>query len=257
MINFTRRLAEDGRPMYKLNVRGKRVVIPGDIHFPNQHHDSLKAATVTAVDKGDCPILFLQGDTFDMEGFSRFPKDPEKIVKKTSVKKEKEIAKRWLDTWLDIYECIFIMPGNHERRAHNVVYSNAAFTGMGWWWPYGDLFNDPRIIIGDIGYRAELDFGTRPRVFIEHWDEIRGATGKCPAASVAENNPGSHVLIGGHTHRAATVTHSRYFAGKRLNTTAINLGHLSDTRKNGYAASPNWQRGCLYIDEDEQDLRVW
>lgn len=257
MIKFTKKIAEDGRPFYKLDVRGRKVVVPGDIHFPNQHTESVKSATITSVSRVEKPILCLQGDTFDMEGFSRFPKDPDKIVKKNSVKKEKEVAKRFFDQWLEIYDAIFVWPGNHERRAHNVVYSSAAFTGMGWWWPYGDLFNDSKIVVGDIGYRAELDFGTKPRVFVEHWDEIRGATGKCPAASVAESNPGSHILIGGHTHRAAMVTHTRYFAGKRVNTLAINVGHLSDTRKNGYANDPNWQKGCLYLDEDSQDLRVW
>lgn len=255
MAQFSKRQAEDGRPFYKFDFRGKRVVIPGDIHCPNQHSQYLRAATIDGRDGAS--ILFLQGDTGDMEGLSRFPKDPDKVVKKTSIKKEKEAISAWLERWLAVYDEIIVAPGNHERRAHNMVFSNAAFVGMGWWWPYGDLFVDPRITVLDVGYRAELDFGTKPRIFLEHGDELRGVTGKCPAATVAEANPGDHVLIFGHTHRAAKVTHTRYYAGKRVLTTAINVGHLSDTRKNGYANDPNWQFGCLYLDDQDLDLRVW
>ena len=254
-MKFTKTKAEDGRPFYKFNFRGRKVVVPGDIHLPNQDSHSLRRATIDSVDSVENPLLFLQGDTFDMESLSRFPKNPEKILKTNSLRKEKEAGKVWLDRWLDVYEEIVIAPGNHEKRAYRDT--DPAFEGMGWWWPYGDLFNDPRITILDVGYRAELDFGTRPRIFCEHGDDLRGVSGKCPAASVAESNPGEHVLIFGHTHRAARVTHTRYFAGKKMNTTAINLGHLSDTKKNGYATDPNWQKSCLYLDEDNLDLRVW
>lgn len=249
----TKSIAEDGRPFYKFNVRDKRVTLISDVHFPNQDTHGLTTATLN----NRSSILFLNGDMGDMEGLNRFPKDPEKIVKKNSILKEKDAWARWLDKWVALYDHIIIGPGNHERRAYNMLYQNAAFVGMGWWWPYGDLFCDSRFTVLDVGYRAELDFGTTPRVFLEHGDELRGAGSKCPAAGVAENNPGEHIIIFGHTHRAARVTHTRYFAGKKKMTTAVNTGHLSDTRKNGYANDPNWQRGCLYLGPDELDLQVW
>jgi predicted phosphodiesterase len=256
-MKFTHKLAPDGRPFYKFDFRGRRVVRPGDIHLPNQDNNALRAATIDAVGKNDNPILFLGGDTGDMEGLSKFPKDPDKIVKKNSIKKEREAWERWLERWLNVYDEIVIAPGNHERRAHNMVFSNPAFVGMGWWWPYGDLFVDNRLTVLDVGYRAELDFGTNPKIYDEHGDELRGATSKCPAAGVAEHNPGDHVIIFGHTHRAARVTHTRLKGGKKMQCTAINVGHLSDTKKNGYASDPNWQFGCAYLDEDDIDLKVW
>lgn len=254
-IKFTKRTAEDGRPFYKFDFRGRKVVRPGDIHLPNQDSAAVKFCTIDNVDKSEKPLLYLGGDTGDMEGLSRFPKDPSKIIKHNSIKKEREAWERWLERWLNHYEAIIVFPGNHERRAFKDT--DPAFAGLGWWWPYGDMFNDSRILVGDIGYRAEWDFGTNPRVFDEHGDELRGISGKCPAASVAEANPGDHTLVFGHTHRAAEVVHTRYYAGRRVLTRAINVGHLSDTRKNGYANDPNWQRGCLYASEDDLDLLSW
>lgn len=259
-MKFVKRLAADGRPFYKFDVRGKKVVIPGDIHIPNQDSAALKAATITAVagiPKKDL-ILFLQGDTVDMEGFNRFPKDPSKMVKRNNIKREKAVLKTWLERWKEVYSYIVFAPGNHEERAHKMVFENAAFVGMGWWWPYGGLLSDSRIILLDVGYQAELDFGTKPRILVEHGHELRGAGSRvCPAAGVAEENPGDQLIAFGHTHRTAQATHTRFIGGRMVKTTAINVGTVSDFKKNGYAKAPNWQGGTLYLSEDEHDLRVW
>lgn len=252
------KLAADGRPFYKFDVRGKKVVIPGDIHIPNQDSAALRAATIEAVAgaKRKDLVLFLQGDTTDMEGFNRFPKDPAKIVKKNNIRKERSGVKNWLNRWRETYGTIIWAPGNHELRAHKMVFENAAFVGMKWWWPYEGLLDG--IILLDVEYQAELDFGTRPRIIVEHGDNLKGHSSKLsPSAAVAEANPGEQIIVFGHTHRASQSTHTRFIGGKKQLTTAINVGHLSDTRKNGYAKAPNWQHGCLYLTEDSHDLRVW
>jgi predicted phosphodiesterase len=245
-MSIKKRIAADGRPMYLLP-GDRNYVIPGDIHFPIHSNLLVKWAT-QPVDINNA--LFLQGDTGDAEAFSRFPKDPEQIAKSHSMRRERECWKRWLGTWMEQFDELYIAPGNHEGRVAKLLMTSPAFIGLNWWFPYQDLFNDPKITVLDIGYRAKIG----RNIYVEHGDLLRGATGKCPAASVAEHNPGNHTIIFGHTHRVAHVNHTTYRNGNPQVCTALNTGHCQDTRRNGYASNPNWQPGRCTITEGQPRL---
>lgn len=258
MSAFSRTVADDGRPHYKFQVKDTLVVIPGDIHFPIANEYLVKQATLLAdqiKENVGKRVLFLQGDTLDQEGFSRFPKDPERLVKAVNVKKEREALKRWIPRWLDTYDYIVFAPGNHELRAEKLVHVSPGFTGLGWWWPYEGVLSDSRLVLLDTGYRAELLSGPgNRRTVVEHGDRLRGASGKSPAASVAEQNPGEQTILFGHSHRCARATHTRYLSGKRSMTEAVNVGTLVDVKKNNYASEPNWQPGCAYVYNSHVEL---
>lgn len=232
-------ISDDGRPLYTLDPN-RNYVIPGDIHFPLHNPDLVRRYTLEDIPKN--AVLFLQGDTGDQEAFSRFPKDPEKIAKSNSIKRERECWKSYLDKWLNLYDEIIIGPGNHEYRCQKLVFGNPGFIGMGWWWPYGSMFANPRITLLDYGYRAVIG-----NIVVEHGDKLKGASGKCPAAGVAEAARDGLTHVFGHTHRAAQASYTSYTKGKAKITTAINVGTLIQTRKQDYANEPNWQPGRFVI----------
>jgi len=231
--------SDDGRPLYKFPVDGYYVV-PGDIHFPIHNPTLVNRYTLENIPKG--ATLFLQGDTGDQEAFSRFPKDPEKIAKSHSIKKEREHWTRYLDRWLEVYDKIIIGPGNHEYRCQKLVYGNPGFIGMGWWWPYQGLFADSRITLLDYGFRACIG-----KVVIEHGDKLKGASAKFPAYGVAEAARDGMVHVFGHTHKFGYAEYTSYVQGKARTTVGINVGTLVDTRKQDYANEPNWQPGAVHI----------
>ena len=236
-MKFKRTTLDDGRPLYTFP-NDKTYIVPGDIHFPIHNPTLVTKATLNK----SCDVLFLQGDTGDQEGFSRFPKDPEKIAKSNSMVREKDNWKKYLDLWLKEYKYIIIGPGNHEYRAQKLVFGNPGFIGMDWWWPYGSLFNDNRIILLDHGYRAIIG-----NCVVEHGDMLKGSTGKCPAYSVAESARDGLFHIFGHTHKVGSSYFTSFKKGKAVVTTGINIGTLVDTKKVDYTYEPNWQAGYACI----------
>lgn len=247
-LSFIKSLSDDGRPFYTFPFN-KRYVIPGDIHFPAHDEEAVIKFTLDTAQDGD--ILFLQGDTGDQTAFSKFLKDPDKIVKTDSMIKEREIFRDWIERWLGYYEYIVIGPGNHGDRAGRLVFTNPAFLGLGWWWPYLDIFNTRRIILLDSDYRAQIG----AKVFIEHGENLRGNRSKvCPAADVAAKNPGDHTIIFGHTHKLADVSHTRYHGGKKYITRAVNVGCLQQTQRQTYVSEPNWQAGAAICDNGVVEL---
>lgn len=239
--------SDDGRPLYTLPLGN--YIVPGDIHFPIHSHNLVSQFTLENIPKAS--TLILQGDTGDQEAFSRFPKDPEKIAKSHSIKKEKECWKKWLDKWLGVYEHIIIVPGNHEQRAGKLVYSNPGFIGMGWWWPYGGIFADSRITLLDYGARVVIG-----RVVVEHGDQLKGATAKFPAFGVAEAARDGLQHVFGHTHKAGTAMYTSYVKGRSKITEGINVGTLIDKSKQDYANEPNWQAGRAVITPDDITLET-
>lgn len=254
MLKFTKTLSSDGRPLYRFPYDANYCV-PGDIHFPLQDSPRLKRFTLSSLSSG-CNILVIQGDGGDQEAFNKFSKDPEAIVKGHSMKRERAAYTEYLDRWLTGgYDYVLIGPGNHGDRAGKLVYSNPGFLGLGWWWPYGSIFQDERIIIMDSNYRAQIG----KNIYVEHGDSLRGAsdsTKKGAAASVAEANPGGNTIIFGHTHRAGIGYHTRYPSGERIVTRTVNVGHCLDVKKVDYVKGPNWQSGCGYVIDGKVSLEV-
>ena len=256
MLKFQKSKADDGRPLYRFPIQAN-YIIPGDIHFPLQNSTVLKRFTIeNTLDSNKTNIVFLQGDFGDQEAFNKFAKDPEQIVKSHSMKRERQVLSEWIDRWFEAgYDYIIVGPGNHGDRAGKLVFSNPGFIGMGWWWPYGSILQNERLIILDSDYRAQIG----KDIFIEHGDSLKGATDsskKGAASSVAEANPDGHIHVFGHTHRAGIGYHTRYPGGKRVITTAVNVGNCIDIKKVDYVKGPNWQHGCGYITNGDVSLEV-
>jgi predicted phosphodiesterase len=232
----------DGRPMYILP-ENLSYLIPGDIHFPVHSERLVKEYTVGT--GADC--LILNGDTGDQDAFSKYSKDPEKMAKSGGMVAERHYFKKWLDIWKQEYEYIVLFPGNHETRAYRSTCSNPAYIGMDWWWPYGSLFNDKRIVIGDMSYIARVG-----NTFIEHGDLLKGAEGNMPSVKAAEYYANGANVVFGHSHRCQVGSYTSYVGGKKKVTTAYNTGTLCDVSKVKYAARPNWQPGAVIIRPYEQ-----
>lgn len=234
---LTRSVSDDGRPLYSLDKK-ETYVIPGDIHFPIHNPRLVNLLHSDEFSSGS--ILLLQGDTFDQEAFNRFPKDPERLLKTDSIKLERKFLDKYLNIWLGKYKHVIFGPGNHENRAGKMSETNPAFSGMGWWWPYGSSLMDSRVTLLDYGYRARIG-----RVVVEHGDQLRGAGSKSgPAHTVASNARDGLIHVFGHTHRVCFSEHISYSGGKRLVTAAINIGTLVDSKKQTYASEPDWS-SCI------------
>lgn len=242
-MKFSKQIGGDGRPLYKFP-NDRSYLIPGDIHFP-LHSESLVAEfTMQSAD-----VLFLQGDTGDQEAFSKFVKDPEKIAKDNSMNRERDCWRKWLFKWLDKYDTVIIGPGNHETRAWRSTMHSPGFVGLGWWWPYGSLFEHPRIVILDMDYRARIG-----NVHVEHGDRIKESEGKFPALNVAEHYSDGNQIVFGHSHKRQVAGFTSYTGGQKKITTAYNVGTLVDIKQAKYVNQPNWQPGAAIVDNNEVTL---
>lgn len=227
----------DGRPVYRLP-ENESYLVPGDIHFPYHSERLVEQFTLNT----GARVLILQGDTGDQDAFSKFTKDPEKIAKAGSMRSERNYWTKWLSKWKEEFDHIIIAPGNHETRAYRSTSSSAAYIGMGWWWPYGGMFDDPKISILDMGYRIKIG-----NVHVEHGDLLKAAEGKFPALGVAAAYSDGSSIVFGHSHKRQVAGFTSYVGGKKKITTAYNVGTLVDVKNVNYTNQPNWQPGAAII----------
>jgi predicted phosphodiesterase len=246
-LKLTKSRSPDGRPLYRLEVDGP-IAIPGDVHIP--FHDPIALSTfIEHTGDGDTTLLIL-GDLFDNYALSTFPKSQAKLAKYT-LRKEVEVAEKWINRLEFFYKKVVYLPGNHEERWNRLVGKNPALDGMAWWWPLRDII-PPTWSLLDVDSRIELRRGGH-RFQLEHGDKASRNSSYVSADKLTGLYPGQVSIIG-HNHRLAAHHRTHWINGKPVESHAYSVGHLSDIGKLGYVSAPDWQKGGMLIRDNSVQL---
>lgn len=99
-----------------------RIAVLGDIHLPYHDTAALTAALDTA-EKFSPHIIFLNGDTLDFHGVSRFEKNPHA----RNIKGEIDICRDFLDHLAERFPRVRILwkDGNHDERLNKFICAKA------------------------------------------------------------------------------------------------------------------------------------
>lgn len=219
---------------------GHRILIPGDIHFGCNDVRSLEVMTTLALKVG-VNGTFLQGDTYDYHGLSKYPKSAEKAGIESRVIDEVTASRQWLAAWKTLGP-LWMGPGNHEERWYGLVDANPALHGTHWFSPLEWYGLDDGVHFFGREYLAKMG-----PLLVCHGHQLRGAMLKHSAASVLGEYPGQNTLYG-HTHRIDSCTRPTWKNGEPVSHGAWNVGHLQDVDGQDYAKLPVWEQGFAVID---------
>ena len=86
-------------------------IIVGDVHVPTTDYDFASLVLVVAKKQG-VKRLIIAGDMFNMDAFSLY----EAVVASPSWREERDAARVLFHTWLEWFDDIYVIMGNHDRR---------------------------------------------------------------------------------------------------------------------------------------------
>lgn len=95
-------------------------LIVGDVHVPTTDYPLAQRVGKVASKLG-IPGLIIAGDLFNFDLFSTYPR----VSRLPGWKQERDAARQLLKEWLEVFERVVILPGNHDRRIQK--------------WSYGEL----------------------------------------------------------------------------------------------------------------------
>lgn len=249
---ITIRTSGDGRPYAKINF-ACNWVIPGDIHIP--FHDPLALGHLwqdqfeiflksSPEDKNG---LFITGDLVDLYWLSSWPKNGDK-AKATGYNATRKSLMEFVSCVSQNYDYVIYGCGNHEDRVSRLGKQFPGFDGD-WHWMFKDILPTTWHYLPHT-YRAELPqrTGNGLPIVIEHGD--KALYGGVPSAEkLCSSYPGQCTIIG-HNHRIQQSVKTTWRKGKPTTSMAFTVGHMSDIKKNNYAANPNWQHGYATVSVD-------
>ena len=103
-----------------VNIKGEKILLLKDIHFPYHDEEALSIALTYGLDKG-CDTLYLNGDILDCHTLSRWEKDPES----RSFSQELETVRSFLKMVSPLFKKVYYKEGNHEERYWRYLSSHA------------------------------------------------------------------------------------------------------------------------------------
>jgi predicted phosphodiesterase len=103
--------APGGIPFVLEGIKEPNIILASDPHFPF-FHEGISYKLMSLAKARKIPALAIGGDFFDNYVFSIF----EKHDKTQRWQDERRIGQAWLDQMLEVFERIYIIPGNHDRR---------------------------------------------------------------------------------------------------------------------------------------------
>lgn len=130
-------------------------MIVGDVHVPST--DYRLAQMVSAIGKKHLnhPRLIIGGDFFNMEAFSSYPA----LVASYSWREERKAGEVLMHEWLETFEEIYIIMGNHDRRIQKWSQGALEETDI-----FGMVVQNPKVNVSNLGYLTVNTPGTPWRV---------------------------------------------------------------------------------------------
>lgn len=232
---------DDEIKIHQLPTGCNKILLLSDIHLPFHTISALTAALKYGKQR-EINTVYLNGDTVDFYGISRF----EKEKRLRSLKNEIETTREFLSILREMFPNAVIMlkGGNHEQRWNSYIRQNAkefediddfAFESVFRFNKYG------------IGYIGERDFAKAGKLHILHGHEAYGTVSPVNPARGIFLKAMQSVIVG-HHHR--TSEHS----GKNIGgdfITCWSTGCLSQLRPK-YNPLSQYNHGFAYI-ETEKD----
>lgn len=103
-----------------VNIKGDKILLLQDIHFPYHDEESLSIALQYGIEKG-CDTLYLNGDIIDCHTLSRWENDPQA----RSFSQELETVRSFLKMITPYFKKVYYKEGNHEERYWRYLSSHA------------------------------------------------------------------------------------------------------------------------------------
>ncbi len=234
------RLPEPPALIHTVSHTPKRMIVDTDNHFEIADERWQAAKLEFAYDRA-CDGWFNLGDNYDFHFLSRFDKDPYRGLQ--TIQKEFDSAQWYWQAVSKLVGRAHYILGNHEYRLHKMIEANPGLFGL-------RVFDDFHALAGLPENVKVYPYGSHVRVgnlWGEHGDQIRSAANPCKWA--LDNRQGL-IRAFGHYH----MTRSQSLTcldndGLRIERSAYNVGHGSDTKYQRYAGTiPSWQMGFLFVE---------
>ena len=93
-------------------------IVTGDVHSPFTDYSFTQLVSMVALKHLKKPRqLLLAGDIWDMGNFSKY----ESVIPAPTWRQEQQALKVLFEEWLDVFDNIFVIMGNHDRRLPKLV----------------------------------------------------------------------------------------------------------------------------------------
>jgi predicted phosphodiesterase len=216
-----------------LKLKGDAMVV-GDVHVPTTDYDFalLPAQIAQKHLKKGSRRLIIAGDFFNLDVFSTYSA----ILHHASWAEERDAGRALIKRWLDVFDEIYIVMGNHDRRLQKWAKGELDETDI-----FGMLIQNPRVVVSNYGWlTVETDSGPY-RVTHGRNYSINQLTVSAELANKFQCNIISH-----HEHHLA-VGWDRY--GRWV---IVNNGTLVNPAKLDYAVmddgkNPNMKQGFTLL----------
>ena len=117
-------------------------IIVGDIHVPTTDYDFASLVLVIAKKYG-IKQLIIAGDTFNMDAFSLY----EAISETPSWEQERDAARILFHDWLEWFDDIYVIMGNHDRRLQKWAGGQLDETDI-----FGMITSSDKVHVSNYGY---------------------------------------------------------------------------------------------------------
>ncbi len=111
-----------GKP---LSLTGDFIIV-GDVHVPTTDYEFVALPAAVGKKQLRHPRLIIGGDLFNMDVFSKYPA----LTTRPTWKDERLAAKQLINEWLEVFEHIYILVGNHERRTAKFTHESLTSTDL-------------------------------------------------------------------------------------------------------------------------------
>jgi predicted phosphodiesterase len=215
---------------------GDTFLIPGDLHFPIHDAGAIKAMCDWYDKYPGRKGVICQGDTVDTHAISHHRRRADRLAAFPRLVDEVAPARPFLE-WAGATElgCTYV-PGNHEDFVTDLIDEQPGLSGApGMDWPtltgLGDIDG-----VEFVPYNTWVALGRK--LVVVHGDGL-------PAKPhlMTQKFP-DQVTVYGHTHALGAYYQTVYdsLGGEGVRG-AVNVGHMSCTKKHEYVSHPNWQQG--------------
>lgn len=190
-------------------------LIVSDVHLPCVDW-SFSQMVGRLAEKTGIRRLIIAGDFFDMSTFSRY----EATVPPVTWAQERDAARVMLMDWLEVFQEIYTLAGNHERRLTKWAHGNLEENDI-----YGMVNSNPKITNSKFGYCTVSSSGIPWRITHPKNYGRNQLTVLSDIANKYQTN-----VIGAHEHHAAI----GWDVYKRW--VIVNAGMLADPSKFAYVS---------------------
>lgn len=120
-------------------------VIVGDLHLPTIDHEFASLPGMVAkkhLPKGSRRLI-IGGDVFNMDAFSAYPR----VSRLSSWHEERDAARLLFSRWLEDFDELYVIMGNHDRRMQKWSAGELDETDI-----FGMIIQNPRITVSNFGW---------------------------------------------------------------------------------------------------------